>query len=191
MQGQVSDTAVRNVTHSVMVAWAELATKTSVAPANVQEPAPQTSLQRHEASAASGALLPSMHGASSAIAFSNLSRIQSPSVYGDADGAEYGSASCSRQAGNDSGLQAISTRSSPPSAAGIGRSKVVGEWVSASSFQNSSGVHGVGKKTSGAGRDGLLDIWREVVRDVSEQAEEILGGNTGRPVQVRYRLKQG
>ena len=195
-----------------MVAWGELATKTSLwAPAgtaNADTAAPNISLPRqHEATESYEPWLsPTSKGGSfslSTSSFSNHSRIPSSPLPPPEGGGRV--SSCSDQVGGNQSLLQVSSGSgdgnSRSASEGAERggygAKVGGDWVSTSSVQRgrarSDGTSG-GIAVRGARDVGLAAQWPEVAQGVSERAEEILNragsGGAGRFLEVRYRLKQ-
>jgi hypothetical protein len=199
LQGHAPDAAVRKITQSVMVAWGELATKLP--------PLPRTSGRHAEAPApwhqeARPSAEPFLRGNNSgrmpseAVSFSSHTRMTL--LREDVDNAGLHGATCSLAgtSGSESSFGASRNVSrqlfDSTSTVESGGPHSVGEWMSESvSFSEQS--MRASQPAYGGSTERVEGLWREVAQGVSKQAEEILkqsaSGTTGRPLEVRYRVK--
>lgn len=204
LQGNAPDSAVRNITQGVMVAWGELATKATHSSMDTTNQS-TARFRQHEASTSSELFLPSngsqLSLSSSPSTLPNHSRIEStPGTAGAPSDVGFRGASCSNEATRETVMHNSSSRLSSSLAAGSvssgdGKAGGDGRWVSSGSvLRDGSSIQGMNAQ-GGVKAAGLADLWPEVAQGVSERAEEILRrsgrGPAGRLLEVRYRLKQG
>lgn len=232
MQGLAPDSTVRNITHSVMVAWGELATKTSLF--SSASSAATANFSTGVTSRASNSLSQVSSGSSSRAGTGRAdvrsctleTQNRAVGVGVEIDSREGFTSRISRGSGDDGAVlmggdsstgynRNSSVSGGGGGGAGRGVAQPLGEWVSASSSSiqtvqgnNAKGSSvgggeaglGGGARSGGSGLDkpvqngGVAGAWHEVTRGVSAQAEEILRqagpGPAGRPLEVRYRMKE-
>jgi hypothetical protein len=199
LQGHAPDAAVRKITQSVMVAWGELATKLPPLPRTSGRHAEAPAAWHQEARPSAGPFLRGNNSGlmqSEAVSFRSHTRMAL--LREDVNNAGLHGATCSSvgTSGSESSFHASRNVSrqlfDSTSTVESGGPHSVGEWMSESASFSEQSMR-ASPPAYGGSTERVEGLWREVAQGVSKQAEEILKqtatGTTGRPLEVRYRVK--